>query len=56
MDPSPLSGGDLADWQSNYGTGGYAAGDSGDIDLSLSAAVDTGGIPVSLPEYGLFIA
>ena len=56
VDPSPLSGGDLADWQSNYGTGGYAAGDSGDIDLSLSAAVDTGGIPVSLPEYGLFIA
>ena len=55
MDPSPLSGGDLADWQSNYGTGGYAAGDNAS-DLSLSAAVDTGGIPVSLPEYGLFIA
>lgn len=83
VDPSPLSVGDLADWQSNYGTGGDAVlgqpvtftatvggpifGEGGDdlatyepdivdIDLLLSATVDMGGIPVSLPEYGLFIA
>ena len=28
--------------------------DTVDIDLSLSAAVDTG-VPVSMPEYGLFL-